>query len=325
MKVSIVGGAGTVGSSAAFSIATQGLVDEVVLLDIAKNLATAHALDIAEAVVVCGYDTMVRAGDYEDMTGSGIAIVAVSAPLPSNTPVIESNTPPQPVRFSRQNLLSRNIGLISEIAKAIEQFCPDAILITASNPVEALNYASFLLSSARDRKRFIGYSLNDTTRFRVWIAHTLGVEPSRVGFMTMGEHGDSQVPIFSALKVDGKSVNLSEQTKQELRTKPLEYLPYWGSLKPGRSSGWLSGAGLATMVNAISNNTREIFPCSAILAGEYGYEGFSMTVPAILGSQGIHEILEWKLDADEKQRLEESTSILRQAVHSLKEILRNDS
>ncbi len=306
MKVSIIGAAGCIGSSAAFSIATRGLADEMVLIDINKNLLAAHVIDIRNAVVACQHDMSIQAGIYEDMAGSDVVIIAVTAASES---------------ISRQQALSDNLRIIPDIAQAAGQFCPSAVVITASNPVEALSYASYLLSSTRDRKKFIGYSLNDSIRFRLWIAEAIGVNPSKVEFIVMGEHGDSQVPIFSTLRVDNQPVSLSEQVKQELRSKVLEYLPHWLSLKVERTSGWVSGVGMAAMVNAIRHDTRELFACSALLAGEYGYEGFSMTVPVILGRQGIHEILEWELSPDEQDRLEKSASILKSTARFVEEAL----
>jgi malate dehydrogenase len=137
----------------------------------------------------------------------------------------------------------------------------------------------------------------------------------------MGEHGDSQVPIFSSIRVDNQPISLSEPIKQELRRKPAERMRRTLSLKAGRTTGWSSGLGLAAMLKAIRNDTREMFPCCAVLAGEYGYEGFSMTVPLILGRQGIHEVLEWKLDPEEKEGLERSVSILKTAAHYVEETL----
>lgn len=306
MKVSIIGAAGCIGSSAAFSIATQGQADEMVLIDINKNLLAAHVIDISNAAVACQHDVAIRAGVYEDMAGSDVVIIAVTAATET---------------ASRRQALADNLRIISDIAKAIGQFCPNAVVITATNPVEALSYALYLLSPTQDRKKFIGYSLNDSIRFRLWIAEAIGVKPGKVEIIVMGEHGDSQVPIFSSLRVDNQPVSLSEQVKKELRKKVLEYLPNWLSLKVGRTSGWVSGIGLAAMINAIRNDTRELFACSALLAGEYGYEGFSMTVPAILGQQGVHQILEWELSPDERDELEQSASILKTAAHLVEEAL----
>lgn len=313
MKVSIIGAAGLAGSSVAFSIATQGLTDEMVLVDINKNLLTVHVMDIKDAVVACNHDMAIEAGSYEDIAGSHVVIVAAAVATESKAT--------EPLLDPRQQLISRNLRIIPDIAKAVRQFCPDAIVITLSNPVEALSYALYLLSPTRERRRFIGYSFNDSIRFRLWIAEAIGVKPSEVDAIVMGEHGDSQVPIFSSIRVDNQPVSLSEPVKQELRKKPAELLRYVLSLKVGRTSGWLSAIGLAAMVKAIRNDTRELFPCSALLAGEYGYEGFSMTVPAILGREGIHQILEWKLTPDEQQALEQSASILKAVAHFVEEAL----
>ncbi len=316
MKVSIVG-TGWVGSTAAYTIATQGLAEELVLIDVASNIATAHSIDIAEAAAVSRQDVAIRPGTYEDIANSDVVIVTASAPMQPRPQAAPAASPPaQP---SRRLGLTRNIVLIAEIGRAIAKFAPASIVITTSNPVEALSYTSYLASGSHDRARFIGYTLNDTTRFRVWIAQILKVVPSQVDIFALGEHGDSQVPIFSRLRVNGKPASLAEPVVQELRRKPVEYLKNWSSLKSGRSSGWLSGAGLAALVRAIRNDTRATFPCSAILDGEYGYKGFSLGVPAVIGKSGILKIIEWDIDSDEKKRLAESAAILSDAARFVDE------
>jgi malate dehydrogenase len=318
VKVSIVG-TGWVGSTAAYTIATQGLAEELVLTDVASNIATAHSIDIGEAAAVCRSDTRIVAGAYSDMAGSDIVIVTASAPMQPHP----AGNPPPSGQPSRRLGLGRNILLISEIGKAIDSYCQQAVVITTSNPVEALSYTSYLASSNRDRKRFLGYTINDTTRFRVWISQALGVPTSEVDIFALGEHGDSQVPIFSRLMVHGKPVTLSENLIADLRKKPVEYLKKWSSLKSGRSSGWLSGAGLATLVRAIRNNTKQVLPCSVILADEYGFNGFSIGVPAVIGRDGIHEVLQWNLNADEKRRFAESATILKDAAGFVEESFRS--
>ena len=314
MKISIVG-TGWVGSTAAYTIATQGLAEELVLTDVAANIATAHSIDIGEAAAVSRKDTRIVSGTYADMAGSDVVMVTASAPMqprPAGAPAPSG----QP---SRRVGLGRNILLIAEIGKAIETYCPQAIVITTSNPVEALSYTSYLASSKRERKRFIGYTINDTTRMRVWISQAMGLFPSDVDIIALGEHGDSQVPVFSRVLVHGKPVTLPESLISDLRKKPVEYLRNWGSLKSGRSSGWLSGAGLATIVRAIRDDAKQVLPCSAILAGEYGFEGFSIGVPAVIGRGGIHEVLQWNLDSDERRRLAESAAVLKDAARFVEE------
>ena len=318
MKISIVG-TGWVGSTAAYTIGTQGLSEELVLIDVAANIATAHSIDIGEAAAVSRKDVKITAGAYSDMAGSDIVVVTASAPMQARP----AGTPPPSAQPSRRLGLGRNILLISEIGKAIDAYCPEAIVITTSNPVEALSYTSYLASSSRNRNRFLGYTINDTTRLRVWVSQALNVFPTEVDIFALGEHGDSQVPIFSRLLVHGKPVKLSEDLIASLRKKPVEYLKNWSSLKSGRSSGWLSGAGLAAMVRAIRDDAKQVLPCSAILAGEYGFEGFSIGVPAVIGRGGIREILQWTLDADEKRRLAESAAVLKDAARFAEEAFKN--
>ena len=325
MKVGIVGAAGCLGSTAAFSIATQGLADELVLVDTNENLVQAHVIDIREAVVAAGHDMAIRVGSYEDMAGADIVIVAAAVDTVtarfSRLAASGVDALSQPVRPSRQQLIASNMRVIPDIARAAGRVCPDAVVITCTNPVEALSYASYLLSPTQDRMKFIGYSINDSFRFRRWVAEAVGVEPSKVKGIVIGEHGDSQVPLFSSIRVDGQPVSLTEPVKQELRKKAPESIRHWLGLKPGRSSGWLSGAGLATMVKAVRDDTGEMFPCSVVMAGEYGYQGFSMTVPVILGRQGVHQVLEWELAPDEKKWLEQSASVLKAAARLVEEIL----
>lgn len=307
MKLSIIGAAGYVGSSAAFRIATQGLVDEMVLIDRDENMLAIHALDLLDVIVACNQDIQLVAGNFEDLADSDVVIIAANAPFRTF--------------HSRQELVSENLPIILDISKKIEQFSPNAIVITVTNPVETFSYALYLLNPTRDRRRFIGYSYNDTIRFRRWVAETLGIKPSKVKAVTMGEHGDSQVPIFSSVRVDNQTILLDESTKQDIRNKAAEYIHKWQSFGTSRSSAWMSGLGLAAMVQAIRNDTRELFVCCAVLAGEYGYEGISMSVPVILGRQGIQQILEWELLPDEQEDIKKTTSILIRAAHSIEQAL----
>lgn len=320
MKVSIIGAAGGLGSSTAFNIATQGLADEMVLLDIRQNVLENHVLDIKDALVACNRSVVIRAGSYEDMVGSDVVIMVAGGSI-----IVKVSSPQATAAdramHSRQQLVAENLIIVKDVAQAVGRFCPDAILITGANPVEALSYAAYLLSTTRDRKKFIGYSLNDTIRFRLWVAEALGIEPSRVEATVIGEHGDSQVPLFSSVRVDNKPVSLSQQVKEKLQKKPAERVRQLLSLKAGRTSGWVSGVGLARLVRAIRDDTQEPTVCSAILAGEYGYQGFSMSVPVILGQNGIQKILEWKLSRDEQEQLERSAGVLKAAAHFVEESL----
>ena len=313
MKIGIIGAAGGVGSSAAFNIATQGLADEIVLADIRHNVLENHFIDIENAAVAAKKDILIRTGSHEDIAGSDIVIIAAGVSMGAKAAAVESNGAAEGTIYSRQQLVTDNLMIIQEWAQAIKQFCPTAIVITVTNPVEVLSYASYLLSSTKDRNRFIGYSFNDSVRFRQGIAGEIGVAPSRVDAIVIGEHGDNQVLVFSSVHVDGKPVSLEEGTRKKLRKQAAEHLGHLLSLKAGRTSGWLTGLGLAKLVKAISGDTREVVPCCAVLDGEYGYHGISMGVPVILGRPGICEIIDYELSLEEKEWLEHSVSSLKSA------------
>ena len=308
MKITIIGAAGCVGSCAAFNIAIHGLADEIVMIGgHRQNVLKQHTMDLSTAVAA--QDILIRTGSEEDLPGSNIVIMAASIH--------------EGVLSSRMELLPNNLALVRDIGNKIKQFCPEAVVITATNPVGPLNYAMYLLSSDRDRKKFIGYSTNDSFRFRMMAASAFGVKTSQVSGTVIGEHGSSQVLLYSSLSVDGKPVSVSEEFKQEIGQQVPSILKSYEELKSGRTSGWTSAVGLAQMCRAIGQDTREMMPCSVTLDGEYGCHGLSMTVPAILGHGGVHQILEWKLSPDECQGLEESMRILSPAMRYVEENLGN--
>ena len=294
MKVTIIGGAGTLGSCAAFNIAVHKLADEILLVDPWENMLKAHWMDLTTAAA--GQDISVHKGSFEDMTGSDVVVITSGAP--------------SGVTSSRSELITGNLPIIKDNAEKIREFCPEAIVITETNPVDSLNYAAYLVNRNAGRRKFIGYTLNDTIRFRMWAAEALGVKPSRVHGFVIGEHGHNQVMLFSSLRVDGKAVHLDEASKKRIQSLPPQTLRDYETLQPKRTAGWTSAVGTAAIINAIKNNTQEIFPCSAVLDGEYGIHDLSMTVPAVIGREGIHDIKILELADDEQTALENTISVL---------------
>jgi malate/lactate dehydrogenase len=144
----------------------------------------------------------------------------------------------------------------------------------------------------------------------MWAAEVLGVKPSRVQGFVIGEHGHSQVMLFSSLRLDGKAVHLDEASKKRIQSLPPQTLRDYETLQPKRTAGWTSAVGTAAIINAIKNNTQEIIPCSAVLEGEYGIHDLSMTVPAIIGREGIHDIKILELAEDEETALENTVRVL---------------
>ena len=298
MKITIIGAAGTLGSCTTFNLIVHSLANEILMIDTWENMLKAHYMDLNTAAT--GKDVLVRTGGYEEVPGSDVIIITAGAP----TGVISS----------RMELLPNNLPIVRDIAEKINQFCPDAVVIIATNPVGPLNYAMYLLSASQDRRKFIGYSLNDSIRFQMMAAEALGVPSRRVDGMVIGEHGGSQVMLFSSLRVDGKPVTLSEDFKRKIRERVPNILRGYETLKPKRTAGWTSAIGLADVVRAISKDTGEIIPCSVVIDGEYGYRNLSMTVPAILGRGGVQGIQELELAPGEQEGLKVSVGVLKEAV-----------
>ncbi|OGO19461.1 MAG: hypothetical protein A2144_08160 [Chloroflexi bacterium RBG_16_50_9] len=303
MKITVIGAAGCIGSAAAFYIAANGLANEIIMIDPQENLLLHHAMDLGTAV--SDQDTIIRTGNFSDMTGTDIVINAAGAH--------------QALIASRMEMLPKNLTIVQDIAREIFQYCPEAVMITATNPVDPLNYATYLLSPGRDRSRFIGYSRNDSARFRMMVAQALGVRNSRTEGTVIGEHGASQVLLFSSVRVNKKRVSIGDDIKQEIRKKVPNILRSYEELKTGRTAGWTSAIGLAAVARAIIRNTGDVIPCSAVLSGEYGCQGLSMGVPAVIGQGGIHEILEWDLAPDEQEGLKGTINALQPAMKYVEE------
>jgi malate dehydrogenase len=305
MKITIVGAAGVVGSCAAFAVAGQGLAEELVLVDTRQNVAANHALDI-HAAMVGERNMTVRAGGFEDTTGSDIVIITAGIHLPAVARLADKLTP--------------NIPIIHSIAQNIQRYCPRAVVITVTNPVDYLNYTVYL-STALERRQIIGFIANDTTRFIMATARALGIDATRVKALAVGEHPRAPLQLFSTIKVDGKPYQLDENLKGKLKQELGSYLSSLEALNAGRTAGWTSAAGLARIVKYISQDSQQVIPCSCILDGEYGYRNISCGVPAVIGRQGISRIVEIEMSATERRdfdkiarSIQEDSGLVRQSV-----------
>jgi malate dehydrogenase len=300
MKISIFGAAGYVGSNITAMLALHRLGDETFLVDPLKsNIVTHLAMDVGTAVE---NEVTVRAGEYDSIGGSGIVIIAAGAV--------------HGMMLSRMDVLPHNLPIIRDIAGEIKKSCPDAVVITATNPVDPLNYAMYRLTGF-DRRRFLGYSANDTVRFRMMVAQALGCRAGDVEGVVLGEHGESQVLLFSSVRIKGKPVEIDPATQQKIRSMIPDILRHYEELKTGRTPGVSSAVGIKNMVEAIINDTRGIFTCSTVLDGEYGQRNISMGVPVVLGSGGIIEIKELALAPDEQSYLANTTNVLKEAMRQV--------
>ena len=298
MKITVIGASGYVGSNVAFILAIQGLADELVLIAPNRTNLTQHlAMDLATAVLEKKMD--IRSGGYEDLKDSNIVIMCGGAP--------------QGLIKSRMEMLDKNLPIIQDVGRKISELAPAAVVVTASNPVDPLNYAMYR-ATGFDRHRLLGYSMNDTLRFRALVAQTLGQVTRDVEAIAIGEHGESQVLLFSSVRVKSKPVKFDEATKIKILAHIPEILRSFEELRTGRTSGITSAVGMRDIVDAIVNNTHSIVPSSVVLDGEFGQRNLSMGVPVQLGTGGVYQVVEPDLAPDEEKQLEKTLAVLRPAM-----------
>ncbi len=306
MKIAIIGGGGTLGSCTAYTLALKGLADELVLLDVNRNLALAHFMDITTAVVGV-QNTKISVGSYDDLNHSDIVIVVAGIPHQSASSHLE--------------MLRANLSLMRDIIRKIETCCPEAIVITATNPVDSVNLGMFLMSTKLSRTKLLGYDLNDSLRFQQAVAMELGKKSTEVEALALGEHVETLAFIFSSVRVNRQPVILSDEAKERLKTEVPKMLKSYTELGINRTAGWTSASGITRMVESIATDSRKVFPCSAVLEGEYGYKGISMGVPVALGKHGISRVIELNLSQGEKKDLDQSARSLETKARLVREFV----
>jgi malate dehydrogenase len=295
MKVTVIG-AGAVGASCAEYIAIKDFASEVVLLDIKEGYAEGKAMDLMQTASLNGFDTKITGAtnDYSKTAGSDVA-------------VITSGIPRKP-GMTREELIGINAGIVKSVSSSILEHSPNAIIIVVSNPMDTMTY---LVHQSTDlpKNRIIGMGgALDSARFKYRLAEALECPISDVDGMVIGGHSDKgMVPLIA--KATRNGVPVSEFLSNERMDQVVQDTKVGGATLTGLlgTSAWYApGAAVSELVKAIALDSQKIFPCSALLEGEYGLEGLSIGVPCVLGANGIERIVEINLTDAEKAKLTES-------------------
>jgi malate/lactate dehydrogenase len=299
VKVTLVGGAGGVGASTAFNLALMRGGDEIVVVDSRPEMITSHVMDL-EQVLEQAPGCSVRGGDTSDVADADVVVLISATPLLTDTP--------------RMEYLAKNVVIADELADGLGPGW-DGVLVVVTNPVDPL-VTRLQRRTGLERRRVLGYTVNDSLRLRTGLAKALGVAPGSVDAWVLGEHGDGSVPLLDRVTVDGVRVDPTPGQA----AAALEYFRTWYTihvaLDSGRSSTWTSGLGVARMVRALAGDG-ELWPASVVLEGEYGIRDAAVTVPLTLGRGGAHEIHEWELTPGQRQDLHASAALVRAAVASV--------
>lgn len=295
MKVTVVG-AGAVGASCAEYIAIKNFASEVVLLDIKENFAEGKAMDLMQTASLNGFDTKIvgTTNDYSKTSGSDIA-------------VITSGIPRKP-GMTREELIGINAGIVKTVSKNLIKHSPNVILIIVSNPMDTMTY---LVHKTTDlpKHRIIGMGgALDSARFKYRLAEAMDCPSSDVDGMVVGGHSDKGMLPLTRL-ASRNSIRVSEFLSEERLSEVLEATKVGGATLTGMlgTSAWYApGAAVSSLVQSIACDQKKMFPCSALLEGEYGLEDLCIGVPVVLGRNGIEKIVELDLNDSEMDKLKES-------------------
>lgn len=295
MKVTVVG-AGAVGASCAEYIAIKDFADEVVLIDIKEGFAEGKAMDLMQCASLNGFDTQITGttNDYSKTADSDVA-------------VITSGIPRKP-GMTREELIGINAGIVKTVSENLIKFSPEVIIIVVSNPMDTMAYLAHK-STGLPRNRVIGMGgALDSARFKFRLAEALGCPSSDVDGMVIGGHSDTgMVPLIG--KAARNSVKVSEFLSEERMQQVVEDTKVGGATLTkllGTSAWYAPGAAVSEMVKAIGLDSKKMFPCSALLDGEYGLSDISIGVPCIIGKNGIEKIVEVTLTEAETAKIHES-------------------
>ena len=299
VKVTIIGGAGGVGASTAFNLVLTGQPHEIVLVDSRPEMITSHVMDL-DQVLELSPGCRVRGGDLSDVPDADVVVLLSATPITAGTPRVE--------------YLARNALIADELADALGTSW-EGVVVVVTNPVDPL-VTRIRRRTGLDRRRVVGYTINDSLRLRTGLTKALGVAPGDVEAWVLGEHGDNAVPLFGRVTVDGAPVHPTPDQARAAEEYFRTWYPIHVALDSGRSSTWTSGLGVARMVSALDADG-ELWPASVVLEGEYGIEGVAVTVPVTLGRGGVVEIHEWDLGPDELDALRASAEFVRAAVASV--------
>jgi L-lactate dehydrogenase len=302
MKVGIVG-SGFVGSTAAYAMVLHQAASEIVLLDLNPALAQAQAEDILHATPFAA-PARIRAGDYADLKDAGVVVLACGvAQQPGET---------------RLQLLQRNQEVFEKVTPQVVRHAPKAVLLVASNPVDVLTQIVTTVAGHPPGRVFGSGTVLDTARFRALLGEQLDVAPHSVHAYVLGEHGDSEVLVWSSAHVGG--VPLADFARQRAKTvtdavraridQAVRRAAY--RIIEGKKATYFGiGAALSRLVQAVRTDERGLFTVSACAAGVAEFQGVSLSLPCVVGAQGVVTTLEPGLSDEERAALRRSADILR--------------
>lgn len=302
-------GTGNVGAAAAYAIFNQSLASEIVLVDKDQRRAEGEAMDLMHGQILISRMN-VQAGAYSDLADAQVIVISAGA----------GQTSPDETRL---DLLQRNADIFREVIGELDAHAPGAILLVATNPVDVLTYITQQLST-RPAHRVIGTgTLLDTARFRALLGRHYGVDPRSVHAYILGEHGDSEVPIWSNATIAGQPILDSTVLGQPFDRRVMQ-----GLFEQARDAAYeiidrkghtdtAIGVVIARLVRTILSDQRSVLPVSTRSDGAYGLDDVCLSIPCVVGIEGVEDHVTPALSDEELAGLRASAETLKQSREGL--------
>jgi L-lactate dehydrogenase len=307
-KIAVIG-AGGVGATTAYALMVQGVGSEIVLIDVNKEKAEGEAMDLRHgASFVNPVD--IYAGDYKDLADAKlIVITAGTAQKPGE---------------SRLDLVKKNTGIFKNIISSITEYNQEGILLVVTNPVDILTYLSYKISGFPANRVIGSGTVLDSSRFRSLLSKNCNIAASNVHGYIIGEHGDSEVPVWSLTNIAGTKIEnycpicnkgCNEQDLEEISNQ-VKNAAYEIIDKKG-ATFYAVALGVSRIARAILRDENAVLTVSSLMEGYYGVENMSLSLPTIINSKGIERVLELPLSEKEEKDFKDSAQKLKENIKEL--------
>jgi L-lactate dehydrogenase len=308
IRVAVIG-LGNVGATFSYALMLSGLAAEIILIDVNRAKAEGEAMDLSHAVPF-SHATNIWAGSYADCAGAAVTVVtAGTAQKPGET---------------RLDLVKRNAVIFSQIIPEVARHNPDGIILITTNPVDVLTYTSLKDSGLPAQRVFGSGTILDTARFRTLLGHHFRVDPRSVHAWIIGEHGDSEVPVWSLANIAGMKLcdfatarnceyEIEQMEKIFLNTRDAAY----HIIERKGATYYAVAAGLMRIVESILRDQYTILSVSSLVENYYGMTNVCFSLPTVINRSGIERVLHLQLDEHEQTLLRKSAAVLEDTIAKL--------
>lgn len=310
MRKAAVIGCGFVGATTAFSLMHQGLFTELVLIDVNHEKAEGEAMDLSHGRPYVD-TSKIYAGTYDDICDCALIVLTAGVNQKSDE--------------TRLDLVHKNVAILKDIISEITKRNCEGILLVVANPVDILTYAAYKLSGLPSNRVFGSGTVLDSARFRYLLSEHLKVDTESIHAFIIGEHGDSELAVWSGTNVAGIGIHdfceyrghfnhrdAMEQIYEKVKDSAYKIIERKGATYYGIAMA------VGHITESIVRNKNSVLPVSSLLTGQYGLSDLYLSVPTIVNKTGAAEVLEIQLNEEEHIRLENSAKTLKEMIASLK-------